>query len=58
MVFWRSRSPGLLLASSPRLRSRCWSFSWVVAAMSATRKSMRPSLFTSPRSAPIEENEV
>ena len=34
-----------------------WSFSWVVAAMSATRKSMSPSLFTSPRSEPIEENE-
>jgi hypothetical protein len=36
----------------------CWSARWVVAAMSATRKSMSPSLFTSPRSEPIEENDV
>ena len=31
-----------------------WSFRWVEVAMSATMKSMRPSLFTSPRSDPIE----
>jgi hypothetical protein len=35
-----------------------WSFWWVVAAMSATRRSMSPSLFTSPRSEPIEEKDV
>ena len=32
----------------------CRSARWSLAAMSATRKSMRPSLFTSPKSEPIE----
>ena len=32
-----------------------WSFWWDVAAMSATKRSIRPSLFTSPRSDPIDE---
>ena len=41
---------------SPRIRAIVrWSFWWVVAAMSATNKSISPSLFTSPRSEPMDE---
>jgi hypothetical protein len=55
--YWGAAS-GFLSSSTVRLRESAmprWSSSWVVSAMSVTKKSTRPSLLMSPRSEPIDE---